>query len=75
MDQAGTGPGLGPAKTSFCFCSAEKEDEATVEQAATPQEEPPETVTEPEQQPSEHIGRVKVPRGSVPRSNQRVGPV
>lgn len=32
----------------------EKEDEeATVEQAATPQEEEPETVTEPEQQPSE----------------------
>ncbi|OBS63458.1 hypothetical protein A6R68_08012 [Neotoma lepida] len=42
-------------KTSSCFWSAEEEDdgEAAAEQAASPQEEEPETVTQPEQQPSE----------------------
>lgn len=42
------------AKTSSSFCYAEKEEEeVTVEQAVTPQEEEPEAVTEPEKQPSE----------------------
>lgn len=45
------------ARTSSCFCYAEKEDEEKMmaEQAATPQEEELETGTEPEQQPSEQV--------------------
>lgn len=49
-------------KTSSSFCYAEKEDEeVTAEQAATPQEEEPEAVTEPEKQPSEHTEGLRCP--------------
>lgn len=49
-------------KTSSSSCYAEKEDEeVTAEQAATPQEEEPEAVTEPEKQPSEHMEGLRCP--------------
>lgn len=56
MGQVGTGPELGPRPLpAFCYAEKENEEMMVVEQVATPQEEEPETVTEPEQQPSEHM--------------------